>query len=127
MYTVRKLENYSPEALVEAEHELRAALNTEAESVETAAQLKEFRDRWAARKSGIFTQIKDSWLAKAPTGQKPQIGMLVNTLSALIKGTIDEQGRYVEAVATLDAHHRNAGSERSEPKLDITLPGIQRP
>ena len=67
MYTVPKLEDYSPEALDRAVRELFAALDAEISSAATAeSDWKTFRDRWMARKNGILTQVNDTWLKAAP-------------------------------------------------------------
>jgi phenylalanyl-tRNA synthetase alpha chain len=128
MYTVPKLTDYSPETLVKAEHELRTALESEAANVETAEQLKEFRDRWRARKSGIVAQITNIWLNRAPADRKPSVGMQVNTLATVIDEGIEGRRRWIAGLEKLEAFDRNQVSAKLvSDRLDITLPGIQRP
>ncbi len=129
MYTVPKLDDYSPDALDRAAHDLRTALEAEAAVVETEMQFKEFRDRWQARKSGVFTQIKDSWLGGAPADQKPRIGLRVNDLRLVIQENVEKRRKYVATVAALLPSSSGAafGTKLSAERLDITLPGIQRP
>ncbi len=78
MYTVPKLETYSPEELDRAASELLLALEDESEAVTDDAQWQEFRNRWTARKNGILTQINDGWLKAAPGPQKREVGQRVN-------------------------------------------------
>ena len=69
MYTVPKLEDYSPEALDSAVAELEAALDHEIKRVTTEEEWKAFRDRWLARKNGIVTQVNELWLKAAPASE----------------------------------------------------------
>ena len=50
MYTVPKLEDYSPEVLDREIAQLLQVLEGDANSVQTSNDWKEFRDRWLARK-----------------------------------------------------------------------------
>src|SRR5271165_1675357 len=128
MYTVPKLEDYSHEALDKASHELRTALEAEAARVETEAQLKEFRDRWRARKSGVVTQITKLWLGNSPPDRKPNVGFRVNLLAAEIDEKIEWCRRGVAAFEQLQAYDRSqAKAQLASDRLDITLPGVQRP
>jgi phenylalanyl-tRNA synthetase alpha chain len=128
MYTVPKLEDYSPETLDKKLQELSDALEEEANQVETESQLKIFRDRWAARKSGILAQLNDVWLGQAPTPQKRSAGQLFHLAGQLVQKTVEQRRKYVEAV---DVVKESFGTERKSKfaaeRLDITLPGIQRP
>jgi len=132
MYTVPKLEDYSPEALDKAQNELRNALITEAASVYSAAHFKEFRDRWRSRKSGVVTQITKLWLGNAPPDRKPNVGARVNLLAMEIDEKIEAcregVGAY-EAAKAAAAKEDWTGivSKLAADRLDITLPGIQRP
>jgi len=49
MYTVPKLEDYSPESLDRAVTELFAALDNETTALHSEADWKAFRDRWLAQ------------------------------------------------------------------------------
>ncbi|MGA9567550.1 MAG: phenylalanine--tRNA ligase subunit alpha [Candidatus Korobacteraceae bacterium] len=132
MYTVPKLEDYSPAALDKAANELRTALETEAAKVYTAAEFKEFRDRWRSRKSGVVTQITRLWLSNAPPESKPKAGFLVNLLATEIDEKIEicQQGVgvYESAKAHLAKEDWTGITSRfAADRLDITLPGVQRP
>jgi len=128
MYTVPKLADYSPEALEKAAHELRTALEGEAAKVETEAQLKDFRNRWRARRSGVVTQITKVWLGNAPPGRKPNVGFRVNLLATEIDEEIEGCRRRVAALDQLQAYDRSQEKTKlASERLDITLPGVRRP
>ena len=119
MYTVPKLEDYSPAALDKAASELVAALESEAAAITDDAGWKALRDRWMARKNGILTQINDLWLKAAPGAAKREVGQRVNQLKAQV-----EQG--------IENARQRATGEASDSRLraesiDISLPGIRRP
>ncbi len=119
MYTVPKLDNYSPEALDRGVAELFAALDSETSALRTDADWKTFRDRWLARKNGVLTQVNDIWLKAAPGAAKRDVGRRVNELKARVEAVIEDAHSKIHASST-DA---KLASER----VDITLPGIQRP
>jgi phenylalanyl-tRNA synthetase alpha chain len=128
MYTVPKLEDYSPEALDKAFHELRAALEAEAAKVETETQLKEFRDQWRARKSGVVTQITKLWLGNSPPDRKPSVGFRVNLFTAEIDEKIEERRQWIAAFEQLQQYDRGqVQTKLASERLDISLPGIRRP
>src|ERR1039458_6660938 len=85
MYTVPKLEDYSPEALQRAAHEVIVALDAAAELVRNEMAAKVFRDEWLARKTGVVTQLNENWLKPAPQEQKRAIGQVVNSLKGQIE------------------------------------------
>ena len=80
MYTVRKLDDYSPNALDKAVAELTSAFHSEVRSIKNESDAKAFRDRWFARKAGILTQINDGWLKAAPPNYKREVGLRLNQL-----------------------------------------------
>ena len=114
-YTVPKLTDYSAAALEKAADECATACQAESGEVQNDADLKEFRDRWMARKNGILTQINDLWLKGAPKEAKREAGMRVNELKARITELVE--GAHVSA--------GGADSLESE-RVDITLPGVRR-
>ncbi len=132
MYTVPKLDDYSPAALDKAANELRTALEAEAANVYTAADFKEFRDRWRARKSGVVTQLNKLWLDNAPPDWKPGVGRFVNLLAMEIDEKIEGAHGAVKVYESAKAVAENEDwtgiiSGRPAAPLDITLPGIRRP
>src|SRR6202161_1138188 len=115
-YTVPKLTDYSAAALSKAAAECVDACLREAAEVRSEAELKAFRDRWVARKSGILTQINDLWLKGAPKDAKREAGIRVNELKA----------RITEIVEGARVSQADSGSATAE-QVDVSLPGIRRP
>src|SRR5271157_3499452 len=89
MYTVPKLEDYSPEALDKAVAELLAALESEAAALLAESEWKAFRDRWLARKNGLLTQVNDVWLKAAPNEAKREVGQRVNDLKSKVENLVE--------------------------------------
>ena len=118
MYTVPKLEDFSPAALDAAAAELRAALNDESKIVADQKAAELFRIRWTARENGILTQINDKWLKAAPGPAKRAAGLTFANIKAVVQETV---GLVLES-----AKHIAAWRDNSET-LDISLPGIERP
>jgi phenylalanyl-tRNA synthetase alpha chain len=138
MYTVPKLDDYSTDALDRAVNGLYLALNREAEAVSSDAEWKSFRDRWLARKNGILTQVNDLWLKSAPSSAKKEIGRRINSLKPIVEQSVENRRHWVSIpVQDVDGHPIAVPPEESEQyalhaklaaeRLDITLPGIQRP
>ncbi len=119
MYTVPKLDDYSPESLDRAVAGLFAALNTETAALRSESDWKTFRDRWLSRKNGILTQVNDAWLKAAPGPAKREVGRRVNELKARVETAVEEALRKLIAYALVP--------ELRGPQLDISLPGIKRP
>ncbi|HYN16312.1 MAG TPA: phenylalanine--tRNA ligase subunit alpha [Terriglobales bacterium] len=141
-YTVPKLENFFAEALSKSANEVRAALKREVASLTVEAakrkgsfdfELKAFRDRWLGRKTGIVTQINETWLRGAPSEHKRAVGEIVNELRAVIQQEVNEAVDGARALSSLpDAEFREVGADfrkilLESQRLDITLPGIRRP
>jgi len=116
MYTVSKLEDFSPAALDSAVTELRSALEEESIAIDSEADYKVFRDRWMARKNGILTQVNDLWLKAAPNEAKREVGRRVNELRALVEERVEN------SQARISGNTLVAGEA-----LDISLPGTRRP
>jgi len=115
-YTVPKLTDYSAAALERAAGESAAACSAEAAEIRSDAELKAFRDRWMARKTGILTQVNDLWLKGAPKDAKRDAGIQVNELKARITDLVE--GAHVAS---------GDGSPGVAEPVDITLPGVRRP
>ena len=119
MYTVPKLEDYSPGTLDRAAAELLSALATEARDLGAESDWKAFRDRWLARKNGLLTQINDIWLKAAPGAAKRDVGRRVNELKTRVETAIERAHDGIHSAA--------ADVKLASERLDISLPGIQRP
>jgi phenylalanyl-tRNA synthetase alpha chain len=119
MYTVPKLDDYSPAALDRAVADLFAALDSETVALHSESDWKELRDRWMARKNGVLPQVNDTWLKAAPKDAKRDVGQRVNELKARAEAAI-------EAVHE-KMHASSSGAKLERQRIDITLPGIRRP
>jgi phenylalanyl-tRNA synthetase alpha chain len=117
MYTVPKLEDYSPAALDAAAASLLAALNEEAAAIDVKS-IEDFRNRWMARKNGLLTQINDTWLKAAPGPSKREVGQRVNALKQQVEQTVEATQQRLAGSA--------ASARLAAETIDITLPGIQR-
>ncbi len=119
MYAVPKLDDHSPDALDRAAAALLSALDGETAALHNEDDWKNFRDRWLARKNGILTQVNDTWLKAAPGPAKRDVGQRVNALKTRVEAAIEEaHGRI---------HASSADAKLASERLDISLPGIQRP
>jgi phenylalanyl-tRNA synthetase alpha chain len=118
MYTVGKLEDYSPASLDRAVGDLLRALGQEAGHVSSDNDWKVFRDRWMARKSGILTQVNDLWLKPAPGPAKRDVGVRVNQIKIEVEQAIGQAQKKAESASP---------ARLESGRLDITLPGIRRP
>jgi len=119
MYTVPKLEDFSPAALDTAASDLLAALKAEAAAATGAEAFAEFRNRWMARKNGLLTQVNELWLKSAPGPSKREVGQRVNSLKQEAEALVTA----AEAEAATGALRAKLAGER----VDISLPGIVRP
>ena len=119
MYTVPKLDEYSPDALDRAVAELMRALDDESAALSNESDYKTFRDRWLARKNGVLTQVNDTWLKSAPGPAKRDVGQRVNTLKSGVESAIE--------AAHEKLHASSSVARLAQERLDITLPGIHRP
>ena len=117
-YAVPKLTDFSAASLDKAAAELLSALEGESAAVQAEADWKTYRDRWMARKDGILTVVND-WLKTAPKDSKRDVGQRVNEIKARVEQTVDVTLQRIQSGAT--------ASRLESDRLDITLPGIQRP
>ena len=117
MYTVPKLEDYSPEILDREIAQLLQVLEGDANSVQSSNDWKEFRDRWLARKNGVLTQVNE-WLKAAPGPQKREVGRRLNELKAKVEEVVESKKELSDLAAE---------SGLAAERIDVTLPGIRRP
>ncbi len=117
-YTIPKLDDYSPEALDKAAHDLLTAVRQETDAAGSGNEWKACRDRWMARKNGILTQVNDLWLKSAPLEAKPHVGARVNKLKPEVEAIL--------AAGQQRLTNNSRQSRMDSERLDITLPGIHR-
>jgi len=125
-YTVPKLTDYSDEAALRAVVRFRLHLRDEWLDVERKVydssltaehrqrELKEFRDRWLGRKSGLSGQIVNALLKAAPPDRKKYVGLLVKQLKEQDVPEIERRVETRSFIAqqssdAVDAIHRMAG------------------
>jgi phenylalanyl-tRNA synthetase alpha chain len=137
MYSVPKLDDYSPAALDRAIGNLRSALEQEVSAVKSEADHEALRIRWRARTNGILTQINDQWLKAAPKEAKRDVGQRVNELKTWVEAKIEAAKYLADHFEPLSDEEKAGFRERAiqaitearvaRERLDITLPGIRRP
>ncbi len=118
LYSVPKLEDYSPASMDAAVRELLAALDQEAAKLASENEWKAFRDRWMSRKSGVLMQITE-WLKTAPKDLKRDVGQRVNEVKGKIEAAVDAAEVRVQS-------HASSARLIAE-RIDVTLPGNRRP
>jgi phenylalanyl-tRNA synthetase alpha chain len=132
MYTVPKLDDYSPAALDSAVADLFAALDSEMAALHSEPAWKDFRDRWMARKNGVLTQVNDTWLKAAPKEAKRDVGQRVNELKQEVSARVDAALLEIKFKTLAPDQQRVAVRDMRAhlielQRLDITLPGVRRP
>src|SRR5579872_6034240 len=115
MYTVLKLDDFSPAALDRAARELKSALESEAAAPSSESEWKALRDRWMARKNGVLTQLNELWLKAAPGSAKREVGQRVNELRKLVEENIE--------VSLSRITSASSSSRLGQERVDVTLPG----
>src|SRR5690242_8686474 len=118
MYTVPKLENFSPSALDEAARDLKSALQSETSAIASESDWKVLRDRWMARKNGVLTLLNDQWLKAAPGPAKREVGQRVNEVKKIVEEQIDAALARVSSAVS--------ASRLEQERVDVTLPGNRR-
>ena len=124
-YFVPKLTDYSAAALEKAGTECIAACVSDAAAVHSQLELKEFRDRWLARKNGILTQINDEWLKGAPKEHKKIAGLWVNRLKTRITEIVDQAK--AEANVAVSGVQARSGAGTVSAVASPDLFGLRRP
>ncbi|HZS49939.1 MAG TPA: phenylalanine--tRNA ligase subunit alpha [Bryobacterales bacterium] len=94
--------------------ELRELFERELADARDPEHLKKLRDRWLGRKNGLLSFTNDHWLKPASREWKPLVGKLQNSLKSAVEKAIQE------------AEAARAQPVRSEPAVDVTLPGPPR-
>ena len=118
MYTVPKLDEFSPAALERGARELKSAVDSEAAGISSETEWKLLRDRWMARKNGVLTQLNDLWLKAAPGPAKRDVGQRVNELRKIVEETIDAALSRISSASS--------ASRLDQERVDVTLPGTRR-
>jgi phenylalanyl-tRNA synthetase alpha chain len=137
MYTVPKLDDYSDAELDRVFADLSREMYQDLASCNSEADVEAFRVKWLGRKNGILVQISDSWLKGAPKSSRREVGVRFNGLREQIEeytvGSLAiAKGEKAVPLGTAnrvlgDIRRRETDAKLAAERLDITLPGIQRP
>lgn len=152
MYTVPKLDDYSPASLEKAFADALHAFDQESRAVNTAEGVKPFLNRWFARSGSILAAISD-WLREAPKEHKRSVGERLKRLQTELSAyselhrlgaqrelTVDDlrvadlrartehlEATGVSPMAGLQGVVMGAPVRVDVGSIDVTLPGIRRP
>ncbi len=74
--------------------------------------------QWTGRKSGVLSQITDSWLKPATPELKRVVGQELNQLKTHVESVLAERQKVIERRAEEAAITRE--------KIDLSLPGVER-
>src|ERR1700722_16081811 len=87
------LDAATPEEVAARFAELRARFDPEAAVASDENAWKSVRDAWLGRKSGVLTQITDSWLKPAKAELKRAVGQSLNELKAYVETALETRDR----------------------------------
>jgi len=113
------LEAATPEQVAARFVELRAQFDRDAAGATDENGWKSLRDAWLGRKSGVLTQVTDTWLKPSKPELKRAIGQSLNELKAHVEAALESRRAAIEAAAEQTALARE--------REDLSLPGVVRP
>jgi phenylalanyl-tRNA synthetase alpha chain len=112
------LDATSPEQVAVRFADLRAQFDQDAASATNETSWKALRDAWLGRKSGLLTQVTDTWLKPSKPELKRALGQSLNELKGHVEAALESRRAAVEAATESAAN----ASERE----DLSLPGTIR-
>jgi phenylalanyl-tRNA synthetase alpha chain len=113
------LDAATPEQVVARFAELRAQFDRDSAGATDENGWKSLRDAWLGRKSGVLTQVTDTWLKPSKPELKRAIGQALNELKAHVEAALESRRAEIEARAEQTALARE--------REDLSLPGVVRP
>jgi phenylalanyl-tRNA synthetase alpha chain len=113
------LDAATPEQVAARFGELRARFDRDAASATDENGWKSLRDGWLGRKSGMLTQITETWLKPSKSELKRAVGQSLNELKAHVEAALESRRAEIEAAAEQTAVARE--------REDLSLPGVVRP
>src|ERR1700680_83424 len=113
------LDAATPEQVAARFGELRARFDRDAAGATDENGWKSLRDAWLGRKSGLLTQITDTWLKPAKPELKRAVGQALNELKAHVEAELETRRAEIDAAADQTALTRE--------REDLSLPGVIRP
>ncbi len=113
------LDATTPEQVAARFAELRAQFDRDSASATNENGWKLLRDAWLGRKSGVLTQVTDTWLKPAKPELKRAVGQALNEFKAHLETALESRRVAIETAA------ESAASARE--REDLSLPGVARP
>jgi phenylalanyl-tRNA synthetase alpha chain len=113
------LDAATPEQVAARFDELRARFDRDSAGATDENSWKSVRDEWLGRKSGLLTQVTDTWLKPSPPELKRAVGQALNTFKAHVEAALESRHAAIESAA----EHSASVRERE----DLSLPGVVRP
>src|SRR5579864_4689855 len=113
------LDAATPEQVAAHFGELRARFDQDAAGAMDENGWKSLRDAWLGRKSGLLTQVTDTWLKPSKPELKRAVGQALNELKAHVEAALESRRAAIEASAEQTALARE--------REDLSLPGVARP
>ena len=98
--------------------ELRAQFDQESATATDENGWKSLRDAWLGRKSGLLTQVTETWLKPAKTELKRSVGQALNEIKAHVESVLEARRAEIESAA----EQKTLARERE----DLSLPGVLR-
>jgi phenylalanyl-tRNA synthetase alpha chain len=113
------LDAATPEQVTARFGELRVRFDLDAAGATDENGWKSLRDAWLGRKSGLLTQVTDTWLKPSKPELKRAVGQSLNELKAHVEAALESRRSAIEASAEQTALARE--------REDLSLPGVVRP
>src|SRR5579872_2695998 len=113
------LDATSPEQVVVCFADLRAQFDRDVAGATSEGAWKALRDAWLGRKSGLLTQVSETWLKPAKPELKRAVGQSLNELKAHVEAALESRRAAIETSAEQTALARE--------REDLSLPGVVRP
>ena len=110
------LDAATPEQVAARFGELRARFDQDAAGATDENGWKSLRDAWLGRKSGLLTQVTDTWLKPSKPELKRAVGQALNELKAHVEAALESRRAAIEAAAEQTALARE--------REDLSLPGV---
>jgi len=115
----RRSRRHATEQLAPLFAEIRVRFDAESAAVRDETTLKQFRDAWLGRKSGVLAGITDNWLKPATPELKRAVGAGLNQLRAHVDAQVEARRVAIESGAQVAAGAKD--------RVDLSLPGVVRP
>jgi phenylalanyl-tRNA synthetase alpha chain len=113
------LDATTPEQVAARFGELRARFDEEAARATDENGWKLLRDAWLGRKSGVLTQVTETWLKPSKPELKRAVGQALNEFKAHVEAALESRRIAMQAASDQAALARE--------REDLSLPGVVRP